>query len=130
MPLQVLVIATSVMVVAFITLLQNPFLGSPTWLPALGAAWLLAVPLTLTAQAHMGLPDIHKFRRLFPDSGSRVEAERLAAVQAALLGVFAAQALLLAFALKLKASAALQKQDAGQQAGTASECLCMLPIHS
>ncbi len=69
---QVLVIAASVTVVAFITLLQAPLLRSPVWLPALGAAWLATFAATMTLQAQMPLPDIHRFRRLFPDSGIKV----------------------------------------------------------
>jgi hypothetical protein len=40
-----------------------------------------------------------------------IENERLEATQAALFGVFAAHALLLAFSLKLKMSAALHQPD-------------------
>jgi hypothetical protein len=46
-----------------------------------------------------------------------VEAERLEAVQASLFGVFAAHALLLAFSLKLKMSAALHQPDKARQQG-------------
>lgn len=52
-----------------------------------------------------------RFRRLYPDSAVHVETERLEAVQASLLGVFASHALLMAFALKLKMSAALKQPD-------------------
>lgn len=65
-------IATSVMVVCFITLLQNPLLGSATWLPGLGATWLGAAGATLLLQAHLPLPDIHRFMRLYPDSALTV----------------------------------------------------------
>jgi hypothetical protein len=65
------------MVVAFITLLQNPLLGSPSWLPLLGGAWLLTFGATMSLQAQLPLPDIHRFRRLFPDSGAKVGALRL-----------------------------------------------------
>jgi hypothetical protein len=52
-----------------------------------------------------------RFRRLYPDSALAIENERLEATQAALFGVFAAHALLLAFSLKLKMSAALHQPD-------------------
>lgn len=58
-----------------------------------------------------------RFRRLYPDSALHVEAERLEATQASLFGVFGAQALLLAFSLKLKMSAALRQTDKGTRQG-------------
>ncbi len=57
-----------------------------------------------------------RFRRLYPDSAISVEAERRAAVRALLTGIFSAQAMLLAFSLKLRAGAALKAQDAGPAA--------------
>eukprot|EP00879_Flechtneria_rotunda_P012843 GHRR01013409.1.p1 GENE.GHRR01013409.1~~GHRR01013409.1.p1 ORF type:complete len:1004 (+),score=317.90 GHRR01013409.1:346-3357(+) len=113
--LQVLVIATSMLVVAFITLLQNPLLGSPSWLPLLAAAWAGAFVVSLVLQTSLPLPDIQRFRRLYPDSALQVESERREAVQASLLGVFAGHALLLAFSLKLKMSAALHQLGRKQQ---------------
>lgn len=62
-----------------------------------------------------------RFRRLYPDSALHVEAERLEAIQASLFGVFAAQALLLAFSLKLKMSAALHQTDKGTKQGQQCE---------
>jgi hypothetical protein len=52
-----------------------------------------------------------RFHRLYPDSSIQVETLRREAVQASLLGVFAAHALLLAFSLKLKMTAALRQPD-------------------
>lgn len=78
-----------------------------------------------------GVP-VCRFKRLYPDSSLQVETERLEAIQASLLGVFASHALLMAFALKLKMSAALRQPDRssrqpgetrdwpGQQAATAA----------
>lgn len=160
-------------VVAFVTLLQNPVLGSPSWLPLLAVCWAAAFVVTMVLQASLPLPDIQRcvqllskgcsvdpaavgqqyrrcscahltahmrgipclaafsvwvcpavtacrFRRLYPDSSIQVEAERLEAVQASLLGVFASHALLMAFALKLKMGAALRQPDrAGRQPGEA-----------
>ncbi|WIA13369.1 hypothetical protein OEZ85_006949 [Tetradesmus obliquus] len=109
--LQSLVIGTSMLVVAFITLLQNPLLGSPSWLPLLAGGWACAFIVTMVLQSTLPLPNIQKFRRLYPDSALAIEGERLEANQAALFGVFAAHALLLAFSLKLKMSAALHQPD-------------------
>jgi hypothetical protein len=59
--LQVLVIFTSMVVVAFVTLLQNPVLGSPTWLPLLGGCWAVAFFVTMLLQASLPLPDIQRY---------------------------------------------------------------------
>lgn len=58
--LQVLVIFTSMVVVAFVTLLQNPVLGSPTWLPLLAVCWAGALVVTMVLQATLPLPDIQR----------------------------------------------------------------------
>jgi hypothetical protein len=64
------------------------------------------------------LHHLRRFRRQYPDSALAIENERLEAAQAALFGVFAAHALLLAFSLKLKMSAALHQPDkTAQQQG-------------
>jgi hypothetical protein len=61
-----------------------------------------------------------RFRRLYPDAALHVESLRFQAARASLLAVFAAHALLAAFALKLKASAALRQPDKGaRQPGAA-----------
>ncbi|KAF8058100.1 hypothetical protein HT031_005760 [Scenedesmus sp. PABB004] len=118
--LQLLVIGTSMAVVAFVTLLQNPLLGSPSWLPLVAVGWAGAFICAVVLQSTMPLPDIQRFRRLYPDSALQIEAERLEATRASLFGVFAAQALLLAFALKLRMSAALHAPDrAGRAPGLA-----------
>lgn len=66
--LQVLVIFTSMVVVAFVTLLQNPVLGSPTWLPLLAVCWAAALVVTMVLQASLPLPDIQRCAR---ESSSR-----------------------------------------------------------
>lgn len=58
--LQVLVICTSMVVVAFVTLLQNPVLGSPSWLPLLLSGWTIAFVFTMVLQASLPLPDIQR----------------------------------------------------------------------
>lgn len=58
--LQVLVISTSMVVVAFVTLLQNPVLGSPSWLPLLAFCWAAAFVVTMVLQASLPLPDIQR----------------------------------------------------------------------
>lgn len=58
--MQVLVIFTSMVVVAFVTLLQNPVLGSPTWLPLLLGCWAVAYVVTMALQAELPLPDIQR----------------------------------------------------------------------
>lgn len=59
--LQVLVIFTSMVVVAFVTLLQNPVLGSPSWLPLLGVCWAVALVVTMLLQGSLPLPDIQRY---------------------------------------------------------------------
>lgn len=58
--LQSLVIGTSMLVVAFITLLQNPLLGSPSWLPLLAGGWACAFIVTMVLQSTLPLPNIQK----------------------------------------------------------------------
>lgn len=57
---QVLVIFTSMVVVAFVTLLQNPVLGSSSWLPLLAFCWAVAFVVTMVLQASLPLPDIQR----------------------------------------------------------------------
>jgi hypothetical protein len=47
-------------VVAFVTLLPNPVLGSPTWLPLLAVCWAGAWVVTMVLQASLPLPDIQR----------------------------------------------------------------------
>lgn len=53
---QTLVLATCIGVVAFITLLQNPLLGSAHWLPLLGLGWVGACGFTLAMQSALPMP--------------------------------------------------------------------------
>jgi hypothetical protein len=58
---QSLVIGSSMIVVAFITLLQNPLLGSPSWLPLLAAGWAGAFIVTMVLQSTLPLPNIQRY---------------------------------------------------------------------
>jgi hypothetical protein len=58
--LQMLVIGSSVLVVGFCTLLQNPLLGSPTWLPGVGVTWMVMFVATMSLQASLPLPEDEK----------------------------------------------------------------------
>lgn len=111
-PLQVLILGTTAAVVCFLVLLQNPLLGSPHWLPFVGLGWLGACGFALALQTALPLPDGARLKRLFPDTALSLEDERRAAARALLTGVFAAQAALLAFGLKLRAGAALRAEAA------------------
>jgi hypothetical protein len=57
---QSLVIGSSMVVVAFVTLLQNPLLGSPSWLPLLAAGWAGAFIVTMVLQSTLPLPNIQR----------------------------------------------------------------------
>jgi hypothetical protein len=59
--LQSLVIGSSMVVVAFITLLQNPLLGSPSWLPLLAAGWAGSFIVTMVLQSTLPLPNIQRW---------------------------------------------------------------------
>jgi len=54
------VLGTCVAVVCFIALLQNPMLGSTTWLPLVGLGWLGACGFTLLIQGALPLPDTER----------------------------------------------------------------------
>jgi hypothetical protein len=57
---QTLVLGTTIAVVVFITLLQNPMLGSAAWLPLLALGWLGAAAFTLFVQSTAPLPDAER----------------------------------------------------------------------
>jgi hypothetical protein len=58
--LQLLVLSSAIVVVAFCVLLQNPLLGSPTWLPGVGLGWMALFGTTMVLQASLPLPVIDK----------------------------------------------------------------------
>jgi len=110
--LQVLVMISCILVVAFVVLLQLPVARTPLMLPGLFVAWLVVFGLTMLLQAELPLPEPSaEMKRLFPDSKIEVEGEVMRAMRASLMGVFAGQSLLLAFTLKLRMSAALRQQE-------------------
>ncbi|KXZ48748.1 hypothetical protein GPECTOR_25g332 [Gonium pectorale] len=111
-PLQVLVTASSVLAVLFVLLLAQPGAGGQLTLPGLALLWAVASGLALLLHAELPVPSVRANSRLFPDSKVQVEAEIYRATKASLLAVVAAHALLMAFALKLKMSAALRRRAA------------------
>ncbi len=116
--LQALLVAASMLVVAFIALVLAPLAKAPAILPFLGVLWAGTFAATMLLQSALTPPDLGATMRLFPDNILLAEAEREASVRSSLLGVFAAHSLLLAFTLKLKMSAALRSSDGrGQQVG-------------
>ncbi|KAF5835484.1 hypothetical protein DUNSADRAFT_7324 [Dunaliella salina] len=88
--LQIMIIISCVVVLAFILLLYRPYSRGVQALPAMAVLWGGLCGLTMLLQ---------------------VEDELVHSTRAALLTVFAAQAILLAFALKLRLSSVLKQQD-------------------
>lgn len=123
MPSVQLVVGVSALLVAAATvLLQMPARGGAVLLLFLSMAWIASLPVALIAQAAAPLPPIAAdMVRLYPDSYEEmaVDEERREAVYSAVLASFAAEALLLAFALKLRVSAAAGGASA-RLPGTAS----------
>eukprot|EP00798_Chlamydomonas_sp_ICE-L_P021509 gene21509-28492_t len=108
--LQIMVIIATMLVVIFVVGLQLPSAKGSVFLPFIGFAWFIVFGLTMLLQNEIVAPE-PKMRRLFPDSEMEVNWEVYMAVRAGLLGIFAAHALLFAFVLKLRTSAALRLQD-------------------
>ncbi|GIM00281.1 hypothetical protein Vretimale_5429, partial [Volvox reticuliferus] len=116
-PLQILVVAASVVAVMFVVLLSLPRAGGPVMLPALGLLWATCSGLALLLHAELPVPIDRANSRLFPDSKVQVEQEIFRATKASLLAVVASHALLMAFALKLKMTSALRRRAAAAAAG-------------
>ncbi|GLI61232.1 hypothetical protein VaNZ11_003532, partial [Volvox africanus] len=116
-PLQILVVAASVVAVMFVVLLSLPRAAGPVVLPALGLLWGTCSGLALLLQAELPVPIDRANSRLFPDSKVQVEQEIFRATKASLLAVVASHALLMAFALKLKITSALRRRAAAAAAG-------------
>ena len=115
--LQKLCVASCIMGCGFLVLVQYPSEFSASWMPLLFAAWALLFPVTFLLQAELPLPPVPTdMLRLFPDSPRLMETERKQAGRSAVLAIYAAQSLLIAFALKLKISHVL-KTAAGHSAG-------------
>ena len=67
------------------------------------AVWMLSFPFAVLLESSSPLPHLPKSaQRLFPDTALDVDTERHGLRRAELLGVFAAQAVLLAFVIKLR----------------------------
>ncbi|KAJ9524251.1 hypothetical protein QJQ45_008427 [Haematococcus lacustris] len=121
--------------VAFLALLHLPGARGPVKLPALALGWVALAGATLLLQAQLPAPALsEEQRRLFPDARFQVEQEGVQATHATLLAVFAAQAGLMALALKLRLMAAVRGQDAHLATNGASQDLGLgprpLPHHS
>lgn len=110
--LQTVILSSAMLAAAVIVLLQIPSKGGAVLLPLMGLAWVGCLPLSLVVQAASPLPPLHAdAHRLFPDvEQTEVDTERREALRTAVLATFAAEALLLAFALKLKVAAAAAGQ--------------------
>ncbi|PSC73750.1 no exine formation 1 [Micractinium conductrix] len=105
---QIAILVGTLLAALFLVLLQLPVPGGAALMPLLGAMWAGGLPLALLAQAASALPELPEAAaRLLPDSTRELDEERRDAIRAAILAVYAAQSLLLAFALKLRVAAAL-----------------------
>ncbi|GMH37943.1 hypothetical protein BSKO_05827 [Bryopsis sp. KO-2023] len=113
-PLQILVLIATLLACAFLVLLQKPAeMGGSSWMPILAALWGVLLPITMFIQSETPIPELSRdMQRLYPDGPRQVQNERRMAGRAALLAIYAAQSLLLAFALKLKVSNALRSNGA------------------
>jgi len=128
-PLQALLVASSLLVLAFIALLRTAGekRRAPRVLPLVLLSWAGCAIATLILQATLPLPVLAGSRRLYPDSVQAVEAARSAATRTSLLAVFGAHGLLMAFALKLKIAAVLRRRrgrggaDDGARVGGGAE---------
>eukprot|EP00887_Chlorella_sp_A99_P005591 scaffold1.g5591.t1 len=128
--LQGVVLASALLCALFLVLLALPVAGGPVAQPALALLWAGAFPVALLLAAGGPLPPLAaEAERLYPDGAGDVDWERRQAVRRARLGagrargmgggvgrrkggsavlaVYAAEALLLAFSLKLRVSSAL-----------------------
>jgi hypothetical protein len=109
MPLVQAVIGSSALLAALaVVLIQVPSKSGKILLPVIILAWLGLLPGALMAQVVSSLPPLPaEAHRLLPDyaEGLEIEEERKIAVKSAIFASFAAESLLLAFALKLRVSA-------------------------
>lgn len=105
---QIVILVGALLAALFLVLLQLPVPGASALMPLLGTAWAAGLPLALLAQAASPLPPLPETaERLLPDSTRELDEERRDAIWTAVLAVYAAESLLLAFSLKLRVSAAL-----------------------
>ncbi|KAK9838795.1 hypothetical protein WJX74_003461 [Apatococcus lobatus] len=106
--LQVVVLASSLAVIAFLVLLRaHTEPAARLLLPWLAIAWAALLALGLLAQALLPLPHAAPESRafLYPDAGWAYEQDQADEARMSLLGLFAAEALLLSLAIKLKMAA-------------------------
>ena len=110
---QIISAFTSILTAASVVLLQIPTRGGVVLLPLIGVIWLFSFPLCWISQALSDLPPLPpEAHRLLPDfaEGVQLEEERRNAVESAVLAIYAAESLLLAFALKLRVTSALSSK--------------------
>jgi len=109
MPLVQAVIGSSALLAAFsVVLIQIPSKSGKILLPVIIVAWAGLLPGALMAQIVSSLPRLPaEAHRLLPDfaEGIELEEERRTAIKSAIYASFAAESLLLAFALKLRIAA-------------------------
>jgi hypothetical protein len=109
MPLVQAVIGSSALLAALaVVLIQVPSKSGKVLLPVIIVAWAGLLPGALMAQIVSSLPPLPaEAHRLLPDfaEGVELEEERKTAVKSAIYASFAAESLLLAFALKLRVAA-------------------------
>jgi hypothetical protein len=106
--LQLIVLGSSMLAAAFLVLAQLSGRGAAVLMPVVAAAWVATYMAALLFQKVTSLPPLGPdATRLFPDSEREVEEERREALLASVLAVYAAEALLLAFTLKLRISTAV-----------------------
>jgi hypothetical protein len=106
MPLVQAVIGSSALLAALaVVLIQVPSKSGKILLPVIILAWAALLPGALMVQVVSSLPPLPaEAHRLLPDfaEGVEIEEERQTAVRSAIFASFAAESLLLAFALKLR----------------------------
>lgn len=108
----------TLLVGAFLVLLQLPMASAADGLPWMAGLWVSLLPAACLLQSSLPLPPLSpEAMRLFPDSYMHVDDERRRNGRTALVAVYAAQALLLAFTLKLRMSAALSSREDRLPAG-------------
>ncbi|KAL4547928.1 hypothetical protein Ndes2526B_g07145 [Nannochloris sp. 'desiccata'] len=109
MPLVQAVIGSSALLTALaVVLIQVPSNSGKMLLPVIIVAWAGLLPGALMSQVVCSLPPLPaEAHRLLPEfaEGVELEEERKSAVKSAIFASFAAESLLLAFALKLRVTA-------------------------
>lgn len=109
MPLvQMVIAASALLAAAAVVLVQVPSKSGALLVPVMVVGWAGCLPLALMARAASSLPPLPaEAHRLLPEiaEGIELEEERMQAVKSAILASFAAESVLLAFALKLRLAA-------------------------